>query len=103
MKGSDSDQELSGDLKVIPSERRISENPEHYSQAVRSRSQNSLSQKKIKDSTQPVGFEPTRGDPNGFRVHRLNHSATTATCIALIRKLTRGELLVKICVCIAGE
>ncbi|GBN96665.1 hypothetical protein AVEN_11882-1 [Araneus ventricosus] len=24
------------------------------------------------------GFEPTRGIPNGFRVHRLNHSATTA-------------------------
>ena len=25
-----------------------------------------------------TGFEPVRGDPNGFQVHRLNHSATTA-------------------------
>ena len=23
----------------------------------------------------PVGFEPTRAEPNGFRIHRLNHSA----------------------------
>jgi hypothetical protein len=28
--------------------------------------------------SQPAGFEPARGDPNGFQVHRLNHSATTA-------------------------
>ncbi|GIY08290.1 hypothetical protein CDAR_293221 [Caerostris darwini] len=28
--------------------------------------------------SQSTGFEPVRGDPNGFRVHRLNHSATTA-------------------------
>ena len=26
----------------------------------------------------PAGFEPTRGDPIGFQVQRLNHSATTA-------------------------
>ena len=32
-------------------------------------------EKKISQST---GFEPVRGDPNGFLVHRLNHSATTA-------------------------
>ena len=25
-----------------------------------------------------VGFEPTREDPNGFQVHRLNHSAIAA-------------------------
>ncbi len=25
-----------------------------------------------------TGFEPARVDPNGFQVHRLNHSATTA-------------------------
>ena len=25
-----------------------------------------------------AGFEPTRGDPNGFQVHRLNHSAIAA-------------------------
>ena len=27
--------------------------------------------------TLPAGFEPAREYPNGFRVHRLNHSATT--------------------------
>ena len=32
----------------------------------------------FKKYPQSVGFEPTREDPNGFRVHRLNHSATTA-------------------------
>ena len=26
----------------------------------------------------PAGFEPTRGNPIGFQVQRLNHSATTA-------------------------
>ena len=30
-----------------------------------------------KSHTSPIGFEPMRGDPNGFLVHRLNHSATT--------------------------
>ena len=28
--------------------------------------------------TTPVGFEPTRAEPNGFLVHRLNHSATVS-------------------------
>ena len=28
--------------------------------------------------TVPTGFEPTRGDPNGLAVHRLNHSATSS-------------------------
>ena len=23
----------------------------------------------------PTGFEPARAEPNGFQVHRLNHSA----------------------------
>jgi hypothetical protein len=32
----------------------------------------------MKMISQPAGFEPARGDPNGFQVHRLNHSATTA-------------------------
>ena len=27
---------------------------------------------------QSAGFEPARAEPNGFLVHRLNHSATTA-------------------------
>ena len=30
-----------------------------------------------------AGFEPARGNPNGFLVHRLNHSATT-TCKAAV-------------------
>ena len=32
----------------------------------------------FKKHAQSAGFEPARGDPNGFLVHRLNHSATTA-------------------------
>ena len=32
----------------------------------------------IANVPQPTGFEPVRAEPNGFRVHRLNHSATTA-------------------------
>ena len=30
-----------------------------------------------KNSALSAGFEPAREDPNGFLVHRLNHSATT--------------------------
>ena len=30
-----------------------------------------------------AGFEPARGNPNGFLVHRLNHSATTTTDAAI--------------------
>ncbi len=41
-----------------------------------------LSEKPVELSDENVasllaGFEPARGNPNGFRVHRLNHSATT--------------------------
>ena len=32
-----------------------------------------------KNTAQSAGFEPARAEPNGFLVHRLNHSATTAT------------------------
>ena len=28
--------------------------------------------------SQPAGFEPARGNPIGFQVQRLNHSAKTA-------------------------
>ena len=31
-----------------------------------------------KNVSQSTGFEPVRAEPNGFLVHRLNHSATTA-------------------------
>ena len=36
-----------------------------------------------KKATLPAGFEPTRGDPIGFQVQRLNHSAKAA-CLASI-------------------
>ena len=39
-----------------------------------------------------AGFEPARGDPNGFLVHRLNHSATTTHK----SNLNRFEKLLKI-------
>ena len=32
----------------------------------------------MKMDSQPAGFEPARGNPIGFQVQRLNHSATTA-------------------------
>ncbi|KAL3170301.1 hypothetical protein MRX96_015336 [Rhipicephalus microplus] len=34
--------------------------------------------KKLRDSTR-MGFEPTRAEPNGLAVHRLNLSATSST------------------------
>ncbi|KAL3170304.1 hypothetical protein MRX96_015339 [Rhipicephalus microplus] len=33
--------------------------------------------KKLRDSTR-MGFEPTRAEPNGLAVHRLNLSATSS-------------------------
>ena len=33
---------------------------------------------RLKYFSQLAGFEPARGDPIGFQVQRLNHSATTA-------------------------
>ena len=35
-----------------------------------------------KKNAQSAGFEPARAEPNGFLVHRLNHSATTALDVA---------------------
>ena len=32
----------------------------------------------VEKHAQSAGFEPARAEPNGFLVHRLNHSATTA-------------------------
>ena len=29
-----------------------------------------------------MGFEPTRAEPNGLAVHRLNHSATSSYAIS---------------------
>ena len=41
--------------------------------------------------TQPTGFEPVRAEPNGFRVHRLNHSATTAVPSTVWAKVVEVE------------
>ena len=30
-----------------------------------------------------MGFEPTRAEPNGLAVHRLNHSATSSSGVTL--------------------
>ena len=38
--------------------------------------------------TTPVGFEPTRAEPNGFLVHLLNHSDT----VSAHRSALRGAL-----------
>ena len=37
--------------------------------------------KNEKRESQQAGFEPTRGNPNGFQVHRLDRSATVACCM----------------------
>ena len=41
---------------------------------------------KIKYLTQLAGFEPTRAEPIGFQVQRLNHSATTALLLCQTKK-----------------
>ena len=45
-----------------------------------------------KKRTLSAGFEPTRGDPIGFQVQRLNHSAKTAC-----REMAYVNLYLKIC------
>ena len=49
-----------------------------------------------------MGFEPTRGDPNGLAVHRLNHSATSSSeqlaifeLDSVVRTINYYELLTK--------
>ena len=37
--------------------------------------------------SQLAGFEPTRAEPIGFQVQRLNHSATTAQSTTFAKKL----------------
>ncbi len=44
---------------------------------------------KNKNFTQWTGFEPARGDPNGFLGHRLNHSATTAAAQDVLDKVVQ--------------
>jgi hypothetical protein len=33
----------------------------------------------MEPNTTPTGFEPARVEPNGFQVHRLNHSAIVSS------------------------
>ena len=40
----------------------------------------------VKMLSQLAGFEPTRAEPIGFQVQRLNHSATTALFSGLQQK-----------------
>ena len=40
-------------------------------------------------NSQLAGFEPTRAEPIGFQVQRLNHSATTATYLYCQKSLWR--------------
>ena len=42
-------------------------------------------------TTTLTGFEPARVEPNGFQVHRLNHSATVS--FTLTGNRTRGNCL----------
>ena len=39
----------------------------------------------IENISLSTGFEPVREYPNGFQVHRLNHSATTAVTDAMLK------------------
>ena len=45
--------------------------------------------KSSKIYSQLAGFEPTRAEPIGFQVQRLNHSATTACVLHLAQKVWR--------------
>ena len=48
-------------------------------------------QNRSKKNSTRMGFEPTRAEPNGLAVHRLNHSATSSDCTAgLLRTNTAG-------------
>ena len=52
---------------------------------------NILSFEKLeKISSQLAGFEPTRAEPIGFQVQRLNHSATTASFISSSEYWAKG-------------
>ena len=41
--------------------------------------------KKYKKNSTRMGFEPTRAEPNGLAVHRLNHSATSSYMVQKIQ------------------
>ena len=39
----------------------------------------------LSKSSTRMGFEPTRAEPNGLAVHRLNHSATSSWASGVIQ------------------
>ena len=39
-----------------------------------------------------MGFEPTRAEPIGLAVQRLNHSATSSTCSVVYDKIFHNQL-----------
>ena len=49
-----------------------------------------------KNSSHPAGFEPARGDPIGFQVQRLNHSATNACFLGIVEKVFTSCLFVQV-------
>ena len=58
----------------------------------------------LKVNTLRTGFEQARKDPNGFQVHRLNHSAIAADsesswniCYELFSNINLGNLLQNLC------
>ena len=40
-----------------------------------------------------MGFEPTRAEPNGLAVHRLNHSATSSYAVVIISGMINCGML----------
>ena len=56
-----------------------------------------------------MGFEPTRAEPNGLAVHRLNHSATSSCVSVEYDRCKRkhccvlGSIVVSIPACHAGD
>ena len=49
--------------------------------------------------TTSMGFEPTRGDPNGLAVHRLNRSATMSSTLCLHPSVQKAKLSIVIHCC----
>ena len=44
-----------------------------------------------------MGFEPTRAEPNGLAVHRLNHSATSSCEDSELHELYQFKIYTKWC------
>ena len=55
----------------------------------------------LQKSSTRMGFEPTRAEPNGLAVHRLNHSATSSWAMEWFQKSNKVKTIfdVKMCDC----